>query len=82
VKDQRPRCAQTTATTRRHVRQPTVLPAMEQPSEDTDFGVRQPSGERYACGLHAGRRGTIPESSQSSAIRLQSVLGGNCLSNI
>jgi len=78
VKDQRPRRALTAATTRRHVRQPTVLPAMEQPPKDTDFGVRQPPGERNARGLHAGRRGTVSKSSQSRVVRLQSVLGGKC----
>jgi len=78
VKDQRPRRAPTAATTRRHVRQPTVLPAMEQPPKDADFGVRQSLRKRYARGLHAGRRGTVPKSSQSRVVCLQSVLGGKC----
>lgn len=48
---------------------------MEQSSEDFDFRVRQPTGKRHAGGLYAGRRGTVPESSQSRVVRLQPVLG-------
>lgn len=50
-----------------------VLLAVEQPSEHSDFRVRQPLGERFAGGLRSGRRGTMHERAQSRLVRLQSL---------
>lgn len=61
---------------RRHVRQPAVLSALEQPSENFDLRVRQSTGERHVGRLHAGCRGTVPESAQSRLVRVQPVSRG------
>lgn len=75
IKGSRPARSTKHAHADRHVREPTVLSAMEQSPEDSYFGVRQPLGKRHPCGLHSGRRGTILESPQSRVVGMQSVLG-------